>query len=67
MKTKPQKPMDAFEAKEMYLKDKEFVDALYAYMTDKGYKWDIDMNQWVDDGSLESEWADAENDKRKGN
>lgn len=68
MKPKPNKPMGALEAKEMCIADRaKFLDAIWEYMESKGYKWHRTDAIWVDDGSLEAEWADAENDKRKGN
>lgn len=62
------KPLDALEAKEMFVENTaRFTDALWDFMESKGYKWSREENLWVDDGSLESEWADRWNDERKGN
>lgn len=67
-KPQPKKPIDAFIAAEMFTQDDSvFGDALDSYMESKGYKWDRSVSAYVDDGSLEAEWADRVNDERKGN
>lgn len=62
------KPVSLERAREIFNDDiKASVEAIYDYMQSKGYKWDREKEMYVDDGSLEAEWADGWNDEKKGN